>query len=235
MLRRYTSGAILFALFFLLSNTSFAQSTDRAGLEGEITALREQLKQKEQEFLSPSEEDRAAFAEFLSQPGTGLIRLLPREKYEQKVTTQGGGAFYSFSRLTHEYGSGSDILLEANKFRVGFAGANFGFLAQLGDVPLERVTTETKGVEFLAALAIPAREPDARVQQQHANTGLKNGEFTYQNYLPVQVGQTYVVRSVNYYEADTLVAFRVVRQDTDGSVILLWKRLKKFSKPELTN
>jgi hypothetical protein len=41
------------------------------------------------------------------------------------------------------------------------------------------------------------------------------------------------VRSVDYGGSDVLVAFRVVRQDADGSVVLLWKMLKKFDKPVL--
>jgi hypothetical protein len=235
MSRRYafTLGLLLLCLP-LLSVHSFAQSTDRARLAQEIDSLRAQLKIKEQEFLLPSVEDRAAFTEFLSQPLTGLIRLLPREKYQQKMTIAGGGAFYSFTRLTHEYGSGSDIALEQNHLNVGFAGANFGYLVLLGDVPLEAVTTETDGVHFLAGLSTPSREPDARIQQRQASDGVKHGEFTYQDRLPVHVGQTYVVRSISYRSTDTLVAFRVVRQDSDGSVILLWKTLKKFPVPQIT-
>jgi hypothetical protein len=51
--------------------------------------------------------------------------------------------------------------------------------------------------------------------------------------VPALVSTTYVLRSVNYRGSDVLVAVRVVRQDTDGSMILLWKLLKKFPKPEL--
>ena len=235
MSRRYAFTLGLFLLCLpLLSAQAFAQSTERTRLEAEIDSLRAQLKIKEQEFLSPSAEDRAAFAEFLSQPRTGLVRLLPREKYQQKMTTGGGGAFYSFSRLTHEYGAGSDIALEQNYLSVGFAGANFGYLVLLGDVPLKEVTSETDGVLFLAGLTTPSREPDARLQQRQASDGVKHGEFTYQDRLPLSVGKTYVVRSVSYSQTDTLVAFRVVRQDADGSIILLWKTLKKFPVPQLT-
>ena len=44
---------------------------------------------------------------------------------------------------------------------------------------------------------------------------------------------TYLLRSINYGESDVLVALRVVRKDTDGSVIIVWKLLKKYSAPEL--
>jgi hypothetical protein len=236
MLRRYAFATALVLLFLpLFSTSALAQSIDRARVATEIDSLRDQLKLKEREFLAPSAEDRGAFAEFLREPETGLVRLLPREKYQQRLTTVGGGAYYSFSQRTHQYGHGSDLQLEQNELSVGFAGTDFGYLLLLGDVPLEDVGLETDGVPFLASLASPSRTPDARTEQQHASTGIKHGEFTYRNRVPVQAGKTYVLRSVNYSESDTLVAFRVVRQDADGSVILLWKMLKKFAKPQLTD
>jgi hypothetical protein len=42
-----------------------------------------------------------------------------------------------------------------------------------------------------------------------------------------------VLRAINYRVSDVLVAFRVIRQDADGSMILLWKMLKTFPTPEL--
>lgn len=235
MSRRYAFTTLLLLFFLLPSTNTSAQSTDRAQLESEIVSLREQLKLKERQFLSPSAEDRAAFAAFLSQPETGLIRLLPGEKYQKKLTTNGGGAYYSFARLTHEYGAGSDIELQQNELHVGFVGADFGYLVMLGDVPLETVTLATDGAAFLNEFAPPSREPEARMQQRLANEGIKHGKFTYQNRLPARAGQTYVVRSVNYDRADTLVAFRVIRQDSDGSLILLWKLLEKYPTPPLTD
>lgn len=233
MLRRFAFVLSLLLLILPFSTNSFAQSNDRARLADEIDALRAQLKVKERQFLAPAPEDQTEFAEFLRQPDTGLIRLLPREKYHQVLTINDGGAFYSFSRRTHLYGSGSDLLLEQNHFSVGFAGANFGYILMLGDVPLEDVIPETEGVQFLASLTTPSKEPEARQQQHHASAGVKHGDFTYQDRVPVHIGKTYVVRSVNYNDTDTLVAFRVVRKDDDGSVILLWKMLKKFPTPKL--
>ena len=235
MSRRYAFPTLLLLLLLLPSISTRAQSTDRVQLESEIVSLREQLKLKERQFLSPSAEDRAAFAEFLSQPETGLIRLLPGEKYQRKLTIVGGGAYYSFARLTQEYGGGSDIELQKDQLSVGFAGADFGYLVMLGDVPLETVTLATDGAAFLNEFTPPSREPEARTQQRVANEGFKHGKFTYQNRLPARVGQTYVVRSVNYDRADTLVAFRVIRQDSDGSLILLWKMLRKYPTPPLTD
>lgn len=42
---------------------------------------------------------------------------------------------------------------------------------------------------------------------------------------------TYILRSISYERFDVLVAFRMVRKDTDGSLILLWKKLKRIPHP----
>src|SRR4028119_2450069 len=94
---------IIVALMAFSALSVSAQSTNRAAVWKEIESLREQIKGRENVLLEPAAEDRAAYAQFLQQPDTGLIRLLPREKYDNKLAVRGGGAFYSFSRLTHEY------------------------------------------------------------------------------------------------------------------------------------
>lgn len=223
----------LIALVFLLAIDRPAQAQKRVKLERLIESLMADLRAKEAEFLSPSAKDVAAHAEFLRQPDTGIMRLMPREKYDGKLLTRGGGAYYSFARLTNEYGFGSDISLEQDQFGVGFAGANFGFLVKLGDVPIESVSLEHSGVEYLATFVTPTIEPGAREQQRRGHPGFDVGGFTYAHRMVALVDNTYAVRSINYGGSDVLVAFRVVRQDSDGSLVLLWKTLKTFPMPEL--
>lgn len=210
-----------------------AQMNERAQAAAEIESLREQIKAREATLLAPAREDYEAHAEFLAQPDTGLVRLLPREKWDGKLSTRGGGAYYSFGRKTHEYGFETDIGFEQGQLRVGFGGADFGFVTDLGDIPLANVMAETEGVKYLAAFDPPASEPGARGQQRRTGAGFVVGGRWYTNRLPAEVNNTYVIRSVSYSVADKLVAFRVLRKDADGSVVLLWKVLKKFPKPEL--
>ena len=66
-----------------------------------------------------------------------------------------------------------------------------------------------------------------------ASEGFKEGERTYTDRLAAVAGNTYALRSVNYDNSDVLVVFRVVRRDDDGSVVLLWKMLKRFHTPQL--
>lgn len=233
------SGRKIFALALLcfclpaLSPCVRAQAGERARAAAEIESLREQIKAKEAVLLAPSKEDREAYAEFLAQPHTGLVRLLPREKWINKLSTNGDGAFYSFVLLKHEYGQGSDIMLEGGQFQAGFAGADFAFLVNLGDMPLENILPETEGVRTLAAFQPPSAEPEARGQQRRAGEGFKDGERSYSNRMPAVVNNTYALRSISYDRSDVLVAFRVVRSDDDGSAVLLWKLLRTFPKPLL--
>lgn len=225
-------GAILLFIAFV-PTASRAQSVDRAVLESEIRALLGELKATEQQFLAPSAKDQRKNADFLTQPDTGLIRLLPRETFDNKLTIRGGGAYYSFARLTHEYGYGSDIALEQGQFSVGFAGADFGFLTRLGKTALDDITLNDPAARFLAEFTAPTAIADAREQQNRSGVGFDANGFTYKSRMPMKKKNSYLVRSVSYHNSDLLVAFRVVSQDTDGSVVILWKILKRFPAPEL--
>ncbi|HEY7546890.1 MAG TPA: hypothetical protein VID27_18505, partial [Blastocatellia bacterium] len=82
-MKRFFLMSLVLAFFVSMPASTFAQ--DRKKLEKEIEELRKQLREKEEQFLSVSEEDRARFADFLKQSDTGIIRLLPREKYNDKT------------------------------------------------------------------------------------------------------------------------------------------------------
>jgi hypothetical protein len=235
-MKRIFAAALVIASCSLIA---FAQTESRAETLRQIESKRAELANLEEKFLAPSAEDRSTYAEFLSQPGTGLIRLMPREKFDSfanrksPLTVHGGGAYYSFSRLTHEYGYGSDIELSSGQLSVGFAGADYGMLLKLEGARLEDVSSELPGVMFLAKYNAVANEPEARIEQRRFFTGTTIDGIAYKRNLPVEVGATYVVRSIDFDTSDVLVAFRVVRQDTDGSVIIAWRMLEKFPTPKL--
>ena len=243
---RLVAALVLAASFSILAA---AQTADRTELfreilllyaqlrttsdPAQIALLEGQLKAKELTFLQPDPTDLTANAAFLAQPDTGLIRIMPREKFDGALLTRGGGSYYSFVRQMHEYGFGSNLGLEQKNYKVGFAGADFGFMVSLGTTDLNSVTVDHPAVKYLASFATPLSEPEARVQQQRTSQGFMENGFTYRNRLPANLNETYVVRSICYREADMLVAFRFVREDSDGSQILQWKLLRWFSSPQL--
>ena len=232
----------IFAVALFIGSCSlvgFGQTESRADLLKEIETKRADLAKLEKRFLAPSAEDRAAYAEFLSQSDAGLIRLLPREKYDSDVnrnsgmTVRGGGAYYSFSRQTHEYGFAIDIGLAQGYLQTGFGGADYGMLTKLDVVQLEDISTKLPGVAFLADYVAVTEEPQARIEQRRFDTGTVIDGVTYKRRVPVEVGATYALRSISFDTSDVLVAFRVVRQDTDGSLIIAWRMLEKYPTPKL--
>jgi hypothetical protein len=232
---RWLISVLVSILAFGLSIGASPQLQDRSALQAKMESLRAQIQAKEKVFLSASAEDLAAFAGFLRQPDTGMARLMPRETYDGKLLIRGGGAYYSFAKLTNEYGYGSDIGFEQGRLSLIFAGVNLGFLTSLGDVPVDAVTLEHPAVSYLAAFIAPSSEPEAREQQRRAGTGFQTDGFAYKSNLVAMLNTTYALRSVNYTVSDVLVVFRVTRQGSDGSLILAWKILKRFPVPQLAN
>jgi len=239
MRRIYVTTALL-SLLLLSSFSVLAQTQSREDLLKQIEAKRAELNALEKDFLSPAAEDREAYASFLRTPDTGLIRILPRETYDDnvnkdrnRIVTRGGGAYYSFTRLTHEYGYGSDIELSQDNLTTGFAGLDYGMLTSLGDVPLESINLETPAVATFAAYNPPTEEPKIRLEQRRFMMGTDVQGIKANRTVPLKLNSTYVLRSFNYRESDVLVAFRVVRIDSDRSAIILWKLLKKNSAPQV--
>jgi len=231
---------LLLAALLPLVTTSIgsAQTKSRQEILSEITVKRTELSTLEKQFLAPSEQDRADFAELLTQSNTGLIRLLPREVFDSQsnnkaITLRGGGAYYSFTRLTHEYGYGSDIELQQGRLSVGFAGCDYGMLTSLGNLPLNEVSLANPVVALVERYKPPTIESEVRAEQRRFGSGTTLEGVVLKTYIAADTGMTYVLRSINYDQSDVLVALRVVRTDSDGSVIIAWKMLEKFAAPQL--
>lgn len=96
-------------------------------LEQTISQTKESIGALEARLLAVPDKYKERYSSFMKDSNSGIIKLLPRGKYEEAMLLRGGGSYYSFYRRTHEYGHGSDIELAGNDFTVGFAGLDFGF------------------------------------------------------------------------------------------------------------
>ena len=297
-MKRFYVAATL--LLLLGSLTVLARTQSSKDQKKAAEAKRAEFKKKS-ETLVASEKDRAKYADFLKAPDTGLIRLLPRERFiheayvdrkkkavpatlssfprhdsndltssvpsamtpgqgpsgsnsasgptlsnagdlprvdpaqpDNRGRARDGGAYYSFTRLTHEYGYGSDLSLERGQFGVGFAGADYGFITNLGDVPLESITLDTPEAKRLGAYARARQESDARSEKRRFDQGAEIDGVKVKSRVPMRANSTYLLRAINYDDSDVLVAFKVVEIDSEGTPLILWKRLKRYSTPPLT-
>lgn len=193
------------------------------------------LTEEQRQLLEPSSSDRAAFASFLRQPDAGIVRLLPREKYDHTTAMplKGGGAFYSFSKLSQVAGPWSDIRYQNGELQAGFNDMTLGLIARLGDLPLDELGPTHPAVEFLSNLALPVKYADLADQADKNRSGFKAGGTLYKSSVAARPNTTYLLRSTIYNEADTVVAFRTIRTEPDGSIILLWKSLSRLKVKKL--
>ena len=171
-------------------------------------------------ILAPAASDVAQHQFLLSQKKTGMMRLLPREgfdwgvyKVRKQVDMRGGGAYFSFHYRSHQYGYGSDISFEQGLLRVGFAGADYGLLTDLGDTPLDPISAEDPRASFLFNYKPPRKEWDARVEARKLSTirfgrglsGVTVDGVPYQSRVDAVVNHTYLLRSIVYGTSDVLV------------------------------
>jgi hypothetical protein len=224
---------VSFILFLSISAVS-AQTHQQAldefeRLKQKVEEIKKQSEEIQKIILQPEESDITA----AGQENANVFRLLPREKYDKDVfKIRGGGAFYSFTKQSHSYDDIPQISLEQNYLSVGFAGANYGFMTDLGEIPLSKINDSTSAAGFLVKYAPPEKLSEARIEQVKARS-FEFEKQSYKNRFPVKVGNTYLLRAINYSEADTLVALKIFRKDFDDSLIIFWKTIKDFEKPNL--
>ena len=213
-------------------------------------APRPRLTREHKRLLESAPELRSAHAALLDEPRTGMIRLLPNALCGENAKTisvdpacldappiPGGGAFYSFRRHTHEGGAWSDIFLRDGALHVGFTDTVLGLLTKLGDVPLDSVSMTHPLVSEVAAFA-PATDM-SRAREQHARirAGYFAGKTRVAAAAPATSNTTYLLRSIAYRKGDRLdseykraditVAFRIVREEPDGALTILWRELQR--------
>lgn len=219
----------------------------------------------ELQLLAPEEEDKTKYAAFLRQAETGLIKLIrdfgcdeysSASRNEQvcgRFSMPGGGSAFSFRQSDYQVWKLADLLYDGRSF-FAFGQMSLGFLVDLGDASLESVQLDSKGMNYLTAFAPSGDIAEATKQNTSLADGITDNGSLYKKFLPVVVGHTYVLRSVafkgkverdhygtKYNELDfdkrkdVIVAFRVVRQDINGTATILWKVLQSKQAPTLSS
>jgi hypothetical protein len=210
------------------ASLALTQELSREQKLGQIKELNAQIDKIVQDLLLPSPGD----IKEAETSGLKVFRLNPREIYGRIAVPSEGGSFYSFTTGSHDYQQVAQILLEQKGLSTGFAGANYGLMADLGDIPLSDVSENIREVNFLLRYKAPTNILEARTEQRKRGDYREDG-MTFRGYLPAALGHTFVLRAIDFGRADTLVTFKLIRKDTDGSLIIFWRSLADFPKPQL--
>lgn len=179
----------------------------------------------------------------------GVVTLAELERCANVPQRNRGGSIYSFrspmlGSLRKE--NAWILRLADGKFGVGNEIVQ-GVIADIGDVDLEKIDLEHKAFGFLSGFDPEQKIRSIREQNAVLAAGIVAKGYTFTNAAPVKMGSTYALRSVLYrYREegapmpnrgfDQYIVFKAVGQEPDGSIIIIWKELKReFPRRRLGN
>lgn len=184
--------------------------------------------------LAPPAEDLAKYEQFLNNKKAGIVKLTQFYDCDRRVininndrclnapNTPGNGALYSLTERS--YFDLHDISLK-REFLI--AGGSLGLITNLGDVSLENIESSNEAKQ-LKKFKISQERSDWKPQFDNFFKGIEIGGKQFKNHSDIKLNNTYLLRSVkskNFAFVDTTFAFRVIRKDADGSVVLIWKKI----------
>lgn len=255
---------LIFIILLIFPNYIFAQMQRPSMTVMRRTgsfAIRKKPNKEQKQRLQPNAQDLAKYAQFLSQPKSGIFRLMPDLGCTENANVVRADAvclqeipessFYSFREKEHTIEMLADIRLR-NGYLISDAILSQSVLVNLGEIELEKVAPTSRGLEFLTGYTPNPLAPEAQKQFIEMMRGVKAGDYEYKKALPVIENTTYVLRAIAYkgsivrsfrgwrYDVlegdkriDLTVAFRVIRKETDGGVTLLWKEIGRKDSPRI--
>lgn len=231
--------------------------------EAALAELYRHSTDKERQSLTPEAEILRKYADFLTQPRTGLVKLaantgcsgdqmiLDASADCMRFSMPGAGAAYSFRMDDYRIRRLADIAVADGFIEVG-GQMNHGIIVDLGRIDPASVSLTTDGLPFLLDFK-PAKDMKSAQRIQDALTkGVDSKGLRYANRLHVSLDSTFAMRSIAYradylrsyngkvydefkYDRrlDVVVVLKVVAIAEDGSPTLLWRELSRKKAPKM--
>jgi len=218
---------------------------------------------KELKAIEPRRELFDKYAAFLRQPKTGLTKLIDdkgcAENTKVVVATEnclqytmpGAGSSFSFRTENYRIPRLADLTFTDKSFQAGGVLLH-GIFVNIGNVRLEEVNLQTKGLKYLADFQPEPDYEKGKNLDLQLMQGIRNDGFLYRRGLFVVENTTFALRSIaysgKYFRAvknltynefafdrrkDVIVVFRIVEKDEAGNVTILWKELQEKDSPEV--
>lgn len=220
---------------------------------------------KEQtKILAPARHLVERYADFLRQSDTGIIKLSADMRCVENAGVvvaasenclqykmPGAGTAFSFRIESYRIPRLADLVLAKDVLKTDGI-LQHGIMVHLGDIPLEEITTETKGLKYLVDFKPVKTNTEFLKMDNELNKGVKADGFVYRLGFYVTDQATFALRSIaykgNFYRSvdgvvydefdfdkrkDTLVVFRIIEKDANGNITILWKILSKQNAPGL--
>ncbi len=254
---------LLFLFVFSVSIAEAQRSYQLSALQRLTDPLYRKPTKEELKAIAPNPQLFQKYAAFLKQSGTGLTKLVADAGCAEstkvivatedcmKYTMPGAGFAYSFRVDRYRIPRLADIIFSGGGFQASGVLLH-GIFVNVGDVPLEKVSLQTKGMKFLVDFQPEPDYEKAKEIDRKLTEGIESDGFIYRRGLYAQKDTTFVLRSIaysgTYFRAirgitynefrfdkrrDIVVAFRIVETGADGSVTILWKELANKKSPKV--
>ena len=207
------------------------------------------------------DEDLKTYSIFLKGSKVGIRRLQNSATCPSSdlvINASGGcpnsvaGKATAFSFRTDNYRSPvfADLFYDGNKLKTPGLFI-LGILSDLGNADINHIDSATAGVKELLKFEPSARQVEVERDVSILKIGLQIGDYTYSTEVEAVVGNVYVIRSIAYKgissvrgrkqeigtfdeRKDVTFVFKIVRQMSDGSIVLVWKEISRISSPKVT-
>ncbi len=217
----------------------------------------------ELETIAPNPQLFQKYGAFLKQSDTGLTKLAADAGCAEstkvvvatedcmKYTMPGAGFSYSFRIDNYRIPRLADILFTNNSFQASGILLH-GIFVNIGDVPLDKVNLQTKGMKYLTDFQPEPDYEKGKKISEKLSEGIEKNGFLYRRGLFIKDDSTFVLRSIaysgKYFRAvnhitynefdfdrrrDIIVVLRIVEKGEDGSVTILWKILAEEKSPRV--
>ncbi len=213
-------------------------------------------------------QEKQTYRKLLSMPNTGIFRVLPNQAYLRPLNTVKNRSQkdvlgrYPFPVLGKSKGNFTPNLplqIVKGKFQLQSQGLDYGFMAEIGDVPLEKLdanlrTVDPKKRNNLVNYQPPSKLSALLTEKRKIITG-KHKNFN----VDAKLNHTYLVRNLQFQlpeiitnnqvisgkqrryidqllqmqSSDVIVAFRPVRRHSDGSYTVTWRVLQQLKDPQI--
>jgi hypothetical protein len=218
---------------------------------------------KELDAVAPDPELAAKYSQFLQRPNTGLVKLVPDAGCAEntkvvtvseaclKFTMPGAGNSFSFRTRSYRTRDLADLTFSGQQMRVTGLMMH-GIMVNLGDQPVETASLQMAGLKYLVEFQPSSKIEDANKVNSMLIDGVKKDGYLYSRSLAPAENNTYGLRAIAYRgrvrraikgveyneldfdkRRDVIVVFRVVEQEPDGSITILWNQLSDQESPKL--
>lgn len=253
----------LFLCLFGFSSVGAQTAFQLSILQQHIKPLYRKPTREELRAIAPRPQLFEKYAAFLNQAGTGLTRLVPDAGCADNVrvlvatedclkyTMPGAGNSYSFRIDNYRIPNLADLIYTDGSFQASGVLLH-GIFVNVGDVQLEKINLQTKGLGYLVNFQPVSEFKEAKQIDRELTEGIEQDGFIYRRGLYAVEDTTFVLRSIAYkgahYRAvkgvtynelsfdkrrDIIVAFRIVEKGADGSITILWRELDRKKSPKM--